>query len=47
VWISLRDYTEKKADLARQVLGENINVRPATVGGDDNDLFSRTGHYPR
>ena len=47
VWISLRDYTEKKADLARQVLGENINVRPAAVGGDKSDLFSRTGDYPR
>jgi hypothetical protein len=45
VWISLRDYTEEKADLAREVLGEDINVRPATVESDENDLFSRTCHY--
>jgi hypothetical protein len=47
VWISLRVYTEEKAALAREVLGEDIIVRPATVAGDENDLFSRTGDSPR
>lgn len=47
VWVSLRDYTEEGADLARKVLGEDINVSPATVAGDENDLFSRSGDYPR
>ena len=42
VWISLRNYTEEKANLARKVLGEDIIVRPATVAGDENDLFFRT-----
>lgn len=47
VWISLRNYTEEKADLARKVLGEDIIVKPATVVGDENDLFSRTRDYAR
>ena len=47
VWISLRNYTEEKANLARKVLGEDIIVRPATVAGDENDLFSRTRDYAR
>ena len=47
VWISLRNYTEEKAHLARKVLGEDIIVRPATVAGDENDLFSGTRDYAR
>lgn len=47
VWISLRNYTEEKANLARKVLGEDIIVKPATVAGDENDLFSRTSDYAR
>jgi hypothetical protein len=42
VWVSLRNYTKEKANLARKVLGEDIIVRPATVAGDENDLFFRT-----
>jgi hypothetical protein len=42
VWVSLRNYTKEKANLARKVLGEDIIVSPATVAGDENDLFFRT-----
>jgi hypothetical protein len=42
VWISLRNYTEEKADLAREVLGGDILVKPAAVAGDEDDLFSGT-----
>jgi hypothetical protein len=42
VWISLRNYTEEKADLARKILGEDLMVKPATIAGNRNDLFSRT-----
>jgi hypothetical protein len=46
VWITLRDYSEEKAARARKILGEDILVSAATVAGDENDLFSRTGDYP-
>jgi hypothetical protein len=45
VWISLRNYSAEKADLARKVLGEDTIVKEATVPGDENDLFSRTDDY--
>lgn len=45
VWISLRNYTDEKADSARKLLGQDIIVKPATVTGDENDLFSRTDDW--
>jgi hypothetical protein len=40
VWISLRNYTDEKAKLAREVLGRDVIVKPATVAGDKNDLLA-------
>ncbi|AIY01243.1 hypothetical protein ART_1644 [Arthrobacter sp. PAMC 25486] len=40
VWISLGDYTEAKAELARKLLGNDVVVKPSLTAGGINDLFS-------
>lgn len=42
VWISLVDYTEVQADLARTLLGQDIVVKPSMTEGGRNDLFSNS-----
>lgn len=42
IWISLRNYTLAKAELARNILGNDVLVEPAMAPGDERDLYSRT-----
>ena len=39
LWISLVDYTESKAALAREILGQNVIVKPSLTSGGVGDLF--------
>lgn len=41
LWISLVDYTEGKAALAREILGQDVIVKPSLTSGGVGDLFIR------